>query len=81
MTGVIKAIGHVRRAPLDRRRPGGYSAAVLEDLEPLEIAAYVAALRLLDHEDQSQAGDLLEAKGGGGFEDLIDNVISRLRGI
>jgi len=30
VSGVLRAVGHVRREPIDRGRPYGYNAAILE---------------------------------------------------
>ena len=80
--GVLVAIAHVRRAPIDHP-PYGYEIQKLRALEPWALAQYVAALTILRHEDEDKARELLAEEAKPGDEpvlwSLIDAVVDRLR--
>jgi hypothetical protein len=56
VSGVLAAIAHIRRAPIDRP-PYGYETEKLPaaSLEPIALAQYVAALTILRHPDEEEA--------------------------
>src|SRR5215210_4063498 len=80
--GVLVAIAHVRRAPIDHP-PHGYEIQKLRAREPWALAQYVAALTILRHEDEDEARELLAEEAKAGDEptlwSLIDVVVDRLR--
>ena len=80
--GVLRAIAHVRRAPIDHP-PHGYEIQKLRAREPFSLAQYVAALTILRHEDEDEARELLAEEAKPGDEpvlwSLIDAVVDRLR--
>lgn len=78
VSGVLRAVGHVRREPIDRGRPYGYNAAILEDLHPHQLAQYAAALRLLEHPDAEEARAFLADRGEYDLLRLVDNVVGRV---
>ena len=82
VSGVLRAIAHVRRAPIDHP-PHGYEIQKLRAREPFSLAQYVAALTILRHEDEDEARELLAEEAKPGDEpvlwSLIDAVVDRLR--
>ena len=82
VSGVLAAIAHVRRAPIDRP-PHGYAKEKLHALVPWALAQYVAALNVLRHEDEDEARELLAEEAKPGDEpvlwSLIDAVVDRFR--
>ena len=82
VSGVLAAIAHVRRAPIDHP-PHGYEIQKLRAREPWALAQYVAALTILRHEDEAEARELLAEEAKLGDEpvlwSLIDAVVDRLR--
>jgi len=82
VSGVLAAITHVRRAPIDHP-PHGYEIQKLRARELWALAQYVAALTILRHEDEDEARELLaeEVKPGDDavLWSLIDAVVDRLR--
>ena len=80
--GVLVAIAHVRRAPIDHP-PHGYEIQKLRAREPWALAQYVAALTILRHEDEDEARELLAEEAKAGDEptlwSLIDVVVDRPR--
>src|SRR5215212_3451589 len=79
VSGVLAAIAHVRRAPIDHP-PHGYEIQKLRAREPWALAQYVAALTILRHEDEDEACELL-AEGAGDdavLWSLIDAVVDHL---
>jgi len=82
VSGVLRAIAHVRRAPIDHP-PHGYEIQKLRAREPFSLAQYVAALTLLRHEDEDEAREFLAEEAKPGDEpvlwSLIDAVVDRLR--
>jgi hypothetical protein len=84
VSGFLKAMAHVRRAPIDRP-PWGYEASKLHDLSPFNLAQYVAALTVQEHPDEEEARKILKSKGSKGEDPgllgLIDVVVGhRFRG-
>jgi len=79
VSGVLAAIAHVRRAPIDRP-PHGYAKEKLHALVPWALAQYVAALSVLRHPDEDQAREILAEKMGDDavLWSLIDAVVDRL---
>ena len=77
--GVLVAIAHVRRAPIDHP-PHGYEIQELRACEPWALAQYVAALTILRHEDEDKARELLAEKSGDDavLWSLIDAVVDHL---
>ena len=69
LAGFLRALAHVRRAPIDRP-PWRYEANKLRNLEPFNLAMYLAALRMLEHEDEAEARKLLDSDAR--LERLID---------
>jgi hypothetical protein len=69
LSAVLRACGHVRRQPVDSP-PWRYEVGKLKDLEPLELGAYVATLRMLEHPDEPEARKLLDSDAR--LERLID---------
>jgi len=63
VSGVLRAIAHVRRAPIDHP-PHGYEIQKLRAREPFSLAQYVAALTILRHEDEDEARELLAEEAG-----------------
>jgi hypothetical protein len=82
VSGVLAAIAHVRRAPIDHP-PHGYEIQKLRAREPWALAQYVAALTILRHEDEDESRKLLAEEAKPGDEpvvwSLIDAVVDRLR--
>ena len=82
VVGVLRAIAHVRRAPIDHP-PYGYEIQKLRAREPFSLAQYVAALTLLLHEDEDEAREILAEEAKPGDEpvlwSLIDAVVDRHR--
>lgn len=78
----LRAIGSIRREHIDDGRPEGYNTARLCDLNPFELAAYLAALRLQEHPDEAEARRLLR---GAAEEErllrLVDNVVRWARSV
>ena len=62
VSGFLKAMAHVRRAPIDRP-PWGYEANKLHDLSLFGLAQYVAALTVQEHPDEEEARKILKSKG------------------
>ena len=79
VVGVLRAIAHVRRAPIDHP-PHGYEIQKLRAREPWALAQYVAALTILRHEDEDKARELLAEKSGDDavLWSLIDAVVDHL---
>jgi hypothetical protein len=76
--GVLVAIAHVRRAPIDHP-PHGYQIEKLHDLEPMALAQFVAALALLRHPHEYEAREILaETEAEPALWSLIDAVVDRL---
>ena len=80
VSGVLAAIAHVRRAPIDHS-PHDYEIQRLRACEPWALAQYVAALTILRHEDEDEARELLAEKAGDDdavLWSLIDAVVDHL---
>jgi hypothetical protein len=75
----LSAVGHVRRALIDT--PGlRYELGGLLDLSAWSVAAYVAALITLEHEDRFEARDILAAKNDLAEGDQDCNRLEKLVG-
>jgi hypothetical protein len=59
MYAALDAMAHIKRAPIDQP-PWGYDLDKLRDMEPFGVAAYVAALTIMEHEDETEAREILE---------------------
>jgi len=79
VSGVLRAIAHVRRAPIDHP-PHGYEIQKLRARELWALAQYVAALTILRHEDEDEARELLAEEAGDDavLWSLIDAVVDHL---
>ena len=78
VSGVLAAIAHVRRAPIDHP-PHGYEIQKLRAREPWALAQYVAALTILRHDDEDEAREILaETEAEPALWSLIDAVVDRL---
>ena len=78
VSGVLAAIAHVRRAPIDHP-PHGYEIQKLRAREPFSLAQFVAALALLRHPDEYDAREILaETEAEPALWSLIDAVVDRL---
>lgn len=55
----LDAMAHVRRGPVDAP-PWAYDVEGLRAESPVTVAAYVAALAALGHEDEGEAREILE---------------------
>lgn len=73
LAGSLHACSHIRRAPIDRP-PWRYEANKLRNLKPFNLAMYLAALRMLEHEDEPEARKLLDSDAR--LEQLIDMATS-----
>ena len=78
LTAFLQALARVRRAPIDppERR---YRSEDLYALSPLGLAAYTAALQVLEHPDAAEARDLLLGVGDERLVRLVDEVLDRVR--
>jgi hypothetical protein len=61
MVRALDAMASIKRAPIDRE-PYRYGLKKLREEGPMAIAAHVAALANLEHEDEAAARQLLEEK-------------------
>jgi len=78
LTAFLQALAQVRRAPIDppERR---YRSEDLYALSPLGLAAYTAALQVLEHPDAAEARDLLLGVGDERLVRLVDEVLHHVR--